>query len=234
MISIKRKVSFLIALIMILLGIPVETFAIKFGGIETIGPCEIPDNFDFQASDICTGHDNFLQASVTKSGRFALYTKYTDIKENPDLVYKLAFVDIYNEEGVFQQELSFNTEQDLAIELTEETLNIYFYDSVFSYDFSSKVLSGYSIPPEAAINNGLYASLRKSEFDCGGWHYTCKKALHGYTSFFRENQQQREVLVSFSGTGITLWNTAIPALSIGIAGFVVCFIISRKRKANRA
>lgn len=228
-----RKTKIILSMLALLLvGLPTIVSAQSFGGIKTTGTYDIPENFNFTVSDTCTGHDNFLQVSVLESGRFALYTKYTDIKMNPDLVYKWTFVDIYDENGIFQEELSFYTEQDLAIELTEESLNIYFFDSVLSYDFFRKVLSGYSIPAGEAIQSGLYASLRESEFDRGGWHYICKRALHGYTALTRENQQQKQVLVSFSGTGVTLMNTAFPALMIGIVGFLLYFLILKKHKKS--
>lgn len=190
----------------------------------------IPEDFMFSVSNSCSQHDYFDQVSADEDGTFAVLSRYTNIKEKPDLVFRLCYVDVYSPSGEFMLELSFFTEQDLAVELNDSLVNLYFYDRTISYDIATKALSGRFIEPGASIEDGTFSRLRKTSFSVGQWEYRCKKGFHGYTQLSRTDGITSEVLISSPGSGFTLWNTLLPAVILG-AGLLVMnrFLIKAKK-----
>ena len=100
--------------------------ATEIGGIQTTGTCVVPEGFSIQSSEMCTEHDFFYQAAARDDGWYSIYYRNTDMRmeEGVNLVY----IDIFNSDCEFQQELSFVTPHDFTMELTDCSVNLYFYN----------------------------------------------------------------------------------------------------------
>lgn len=196
-------------------------FASTFHGIETTGTCPIPADFQFTSSTVCSEHLYFEQVSARDDGWFAVYYRYSE-----DTGFRTAYIDIFDADGTFVRELSFQTKQDFAMELTDEGLLLYFYSFVISYDWDTEQLSGYTIPESSAIDNGVFSDLKQSKFESGGWTYRCRRKLYGYTQLTRENAAGKQELLSLPGNGMNVWNLFILPV---ILGFVALFIKKRCR-----
>ena len=195
------------------------------------GIYESLQGFDFQVRDTCSGHPFFMQVSARDDGWFAVYYRYADNPSASAEDPSTAYIDVFNAEGVFQYELSFRTERDLAMELTETGVNLYFYNYVIIYDCATGGIKGYRFPDGYAMENGIYTKLRQSKFKAGEWNYHCVKAMHGYTKLIRENADEKQELLSLPGSGVTLWNTVVPAIVLGIS---IIFIKNKRRESKAA
>lgn len=208
----------------------VNASALEFGGIPVLQELELPDDLDFSVSDTCSDHMFFMQASAREDGYFLIYSRHTDLTGDSNDTFKRVYIDIYDSEGVFLQELSFVSPLDLAVEITEESVNMYFYSSVMVYDLETQELTCYAISDGAAVNGGLYQTLREDEFVCGDWQYRCIKSFDGYTQLVRSNNDQEQVLVKMPGTGNSFFNTFFPGIIAGVLllAVSVIFLINKK------
>lgn len=187
------------------------------------------ENFSFSVADICSEHDCFYQASADADGHFIIVSRYNNIKENSDLVYRLCYIDVYSAQGQFLQELSFYTDLDFAAEIKQSQIYLYFSDRIITYDLSTKELDAVYIEPGLSIQNGAIGNLRQSQFQSGKWQYSCKKGFHGYTQLTRTDGENRQILVSYGGTGFSLWNTLIPAVLFAAGIFLLKYHAKRKK-----
>ncbi len=202
---------------------------LEFGGISALEEIDLPEDLNFQVHSVCTKHTYFMQATAREDGCFAIYSRSGETYEPSTTDFKRVFIDVYDPNGTFLQELSFTTPLDLAVELTAETLNIYFYVSVLTYDLETQELRHYSIQDGAAVNGGVYKRLREKEFVSGDWTYTCKKTFDGYTQLTRSNSTQTQILVQMPGTGNAWWNIFLPGVLICIVCVVIIAFYHRKR-----
>ena len=188
------------------------------------------ENFNFSVSDTCSSHECFYQVSAIDDGSFLLVSRYTNIKANRDLVYKLCYIDIYSPDGLFLTELSFYTDQDFVAELTDCSVEMYFYDRIITYNLDSQELHARLIQPGESIESGIYEKLQQTSFSIGEWNYLCKKGFHGLIQLIRTHKNGNELVLSFPGTGFSEWNTLIPALTFGAALFLLYCFIKKKRQ----
>ena len=206
----------------------VSVLGVELNPSEAAEPSDVSDRLDITVSDICTGHEYFYQISATEQGSFIVVSRYTDIKEDRDLVYKQHYMDVYSPEGVFLAELSFCTEQDFAAELTNDAVILYFYDYIIVYDYFTGKLHSYPTSPGESIENGTYERLKKTDFELGGWRYHCKKGFHGYSQLTRTNGSMTQT-ISFDGNQLLLRNTILPGvLSAGVILAIFVFIKRKK------
>lgn len=226
-----RKTAMLAIVLCLISGLPIHGAAKEYHGLQgTVG--NLPADFHVVDSDQCSGHENFLQVSAREDGAFAILTCNTNWNETPELVFKRYYVDIYDPSGNFIQELAFTCGFDTAIEYTEKELIIYFYYNVLTYDLEAKTFQYYALSDGDFSSGRLFSSLRASTFECGDWKYQCKKAFFGYTALTRTNGSQKQILVSYTGTPITVTNTIIRPV------IVILFILSvrmlyRRHKAKK-
>lgn len=200
--------------------------------IPVIEEIDLPQDLNFSVSDICSGHAYFMQAAANETGYFAIYSRHIDPDDYAKVDFKKVYIDIYRPDGGFLQELSFTTSLDLAVELKDKTVNIYFYGSVLVYDFTTKEVSHYAIPEGAAVNGSMYKQLRSREFTAGDWVYTCKKGFDGYVKLARSDGSQVQVLVEMPGAS-DLWGKVIlPGGAIGIISMII-IVCQFKRKQCR-
>lgn len=191
------------------------------------------EDFSFSVSDTCINHDCFYQISAESDGSFIVVTRYTNIKEIQEMVYRLCYIDVYSASGQFVQELSFYTEQDFAAELQQSKIHLYFYDRVITYDLRSETLDAVFTEPGLFNENGTFAKLRQASFQSGKWQYHCKKGFHGYTKLTRTDGINRETLISYSGTGFTIWNTLVPATVLGLGLFLFAHQQRKRRLGSK-
>lgn len=180
-----------------------------------------------------TEHEYFTQAAANAAGQFILVARYTNIRENQDLVFRMHYIDIFDSDGSFVQELSFLTEASFVAGITETHINLYFYDCVVSYELATQIVHYQAVLPGEFIENGTFKDLQSSSFSVGEWEYRCKKGFHGYTQLTRESGSGVEILASFPGNGYTIWNT-LGAAALGALLILAIVICIKKRKQASA
>ena len=171
-----------------------------------------------------------MQATAREDGCFAVYARQVDMDNRYGTDFEKVYIDLYDSDGDFLQEISFTTPFDLAVELTKETVNIYFYKSILVYNLETQELLNYSISDGAAVNGGVYKNLRKKEFVSGEWTYICKKTSGEYTELIRSNDDQLEVLVELSGSGVSFWNVYFPGVAIAVTGILFKELLKKRKK----
>lgn len=191
------------------------------------------ESIAFCDTDNCSGHVYFEQFSVNRNQWFAVYYRYTEAGKESRSAFGRAYIDIYNAEGVFQKEISFDTTQEIAIEMTDSELLVYFQSHVMAYTWKDNMICGYQIADYESVRADIFDNLRKAELTVGEWTYTSKAALHGYTELTRENGNTMQTLVALSGTGFTIWNTMFPGLLIGVATITITIAISFSKFAKQ-
>ena len=210
-----KKSICLFAILLVLSYIRVvDVLAIENDSIPILEEIELPDDLNFSVSDTRLDHIYFEQVTAREDGSFAVYSCYHDPKNYVKGTFERKYIDIYDTDGNFLQELFFTTSQPIAAELTDETLNIYTYISVLVYDLETQELHHYSIP-EGAMMDSLYFELREEDFVSGEWTYHCEKDFDGYTKLVRNNGEQEQVLVEMPGTGNNFWNLIFPGIALG-------------------
>lgn len=224
----KRLFLSFIAIMLVFLSCPLQVSATETGDIPILKEINLPEDISFSVNNTCSEHLYFMQATAREDGWFAVSSLHIDSNTPSKDNFHKVYIDIYDACGRFQQELEFNTPLSFTIEITEETLNIYFYTSMLVYDFETESLSNYSIPGGSVMDYGLYETLHKDEFTCGQWQYKCVKSFNGYEKLIRSNEDKEQVLVSMPGYTSTFLNTFIPGSFIAIL-FIALVIIVRKK-----
>jgi len=221
-----KKSLFFVFLATIIHFFPVA-MAVNIPVIEEI---DVPANLDFEVHSIQGEYAYFMQATARTDGAFAVYGRHWGADGNVDL--EVVYIDLYDKDGNFLQELTFRTPFNIAVELTDTSVNIYFYASLLCYDLETQSLHNYSIPENFAENEGIYERLRAAEFSAGNWKYICKKSFDGYTALTRSNEQQTQTLVQMEGTGNSFWNVFFPGLAIGTLGTIILVRSQKKKKTK--
>lgn len=220
----KRIVNGIVScaiLLLIFTGIPFDGYAEEMNGIEITGIYEIPDRFKIEEKDSCSGHDFFYQVSAREDGSFAVCCRQANHASADSGTLSTVYIDLYGPNGEFQKELIFYSPDDFAMDLSGMSLDLYYYNHIISYHLGDGELSGYQTADQAAIDSGIDKELRATDFVCGGWRYKCKRAFHGYTELIRENQDEKQILISLPGSGYSVSNTVLPAIIIGVGLLVV-------------
>ncbi len=215
------KISvFLLFAISMLLSNLISVSALEFGGISVLKEIDVPKNLNFTVRDTCAKYDHFMQATAREDGCFAVYARQVDTGDRYIVDFEKVYIDIYNSEGDFYQELCFTTSQDLAVELTQETVNIYFYNSILVYNLETQKIHNYAIPDGEAVDGEVYKNLRKEEFISGDWNYSCKKSFGEYTQLIRQNEDNIQIPVQLEGTENNFAKAFFPSLGIAFLGFL--------------
>lgn len=206
---------------------PFLAAALEVESIPIVEEIDLPEDLNFTVNNICSGHAYFMQATADKTGRFAVYTRLYSPSEDG---FRKVFIDIYDVDGSFLQELTFETPLDVAVEIAEEVVNIYFYKSILVYDFETQDVHHYAIPDGVAVDGGIYQKLRSKEFVIGNWKYICTKAFDGYTKLTRSDGNHVQVLVEMPGTGNSFGNLFLPSIVVGIIGIAIISRLYKKKQ----
>ena len=134
-----KKIVFILIIILVLVQ-PLCASAVENVSLAVLGEIELPSDLNFSVNDTCTGHAHFQQATANEKGMFAVYAWHHNPNDYKDFSMAKAYIDIYLADGSFYRELAFTSTQDFSVELTEETVNVYFYLSVLVYDLQTQEL----------------------------------------------------------------------------------------------
>lgn len=228
-----RKISFVLPFILLLFISVPHAFcsAVDANTIQILEEISLPQDLNFTINKTCSGHAYFMQAAADENGCFAVYSRHINPDDHSEFNLKRVYIDIYQPDGSFLQELSFITSLDFAFEFKNSIISIYFYNSVLFYNLITQELSHYSIPDGSAVNGGLYEQLRSKTFTVGNWTYRYKKGFNGYVKLIRSNNQQEQILVEMPGSGNLLRKVIIPGGAVGILTTVI-IVWQIKRKHN--
>lgn len=195
---------------------------------------EIPkDSIGFSSTNECTGHSYFEQFSVNQNQWVAVYYRYSKSNEKNTGAFSKVYIDLYNAEGSLEKEISFDSSQEIAIELTENAVLIFFQTHVMAYTWEDDAICGYQIAGYDSIRGDIFSELRKTEVTVGEWTYQSKRELHGYTTLTRENGSSKQTLIALPGTGFTTQRAVLTPLLIGAAAIAIAVVIAHIRSANR-
>lgn len=229
----KKIVCLILTILLLFYAHTVEVFALEFGNIPVLEEIDLPDDLNFSVSDTRLDHIYFEQVTAREDGSFAVYSCYHDPKNYVKGTFERKYIDIYDADGNFLQELFFTTSQPITAELTDETLNIYTYISVLVYDLETQELHNYATPEGAVAESGLMTALRAEEFVSGEWTYHCEEDFDGYTKLVRSNGEEEQVLVEMPGTGNSFWNLVFPGIALGFLLLVLKRVL-KKAKSKKS
>ena len=194
---------------------------------------EIPkENIGFSDTDDCTGHVYFEQFSVNQNQWVAVYYRYSEANEEDAGAFSRVYIDVYNAEGSLEKEISFDTSQEIAIELTENAVLIYFHTHVMAYTWEDNAICGYQITDYDSVRQDIFNELRKTTRSVGEWTYTSKKELQGYTKLTRENGEITQTILELPGSRFNVWNTVLPGVLCGIV-MLAAVIVKRARSSAK-
>ena len=185
-------------------------------GVEILEETYLPHELNFKIQSECTGHSFFNQATVQEDGAFAVHT-FGVVDDKSWTNFEYNFIDIYDSSGNFLKEMTFESKENVAIELVDSTLNIYFYSSVVCYDLKTEDLHYYIVSDGAALDNGVIERLRAEKFKVGKWTYYYKECFEGYTKLLRTDGEIVETILERPGRDKTNLYTGTV---IGVSGFL--------------
>jgi len=113
------------------------------------------ESIRFSDTNTCSGHVYFEQYSVNLNQWFAVYYRYSETNGEDTSVFGRAYIDIYNAAGVLEKEISFDTDQEIAIELLEDVVLIYFHTHVIAYTWKDNAICGYKIANYDAVREDI-------------------------------------------------------------------------------
>lgn len=197
------------------------------------------ESIGFSDTNTCSGHVYFEQYSVNQNQWFAVYYRYSETNGENTSVFGRAYIDIYNAAGALVKEISFDTTQEIAIEMVEDAVLVYFHTHVMAYTWEDNAICGYEMANYDSVREDIFSNLRRAEIIVGEWTYQSEKALHGYTSLTRNNGSTKQTLVELSGTKFTFQNTVLPGLLVGVVIIIVAVVkrsstIKKRRGDNTA
>lgn len=232
----KRKLVFAPLLVCVLLAVLASLVAV---------PCMAADydfsysyeiekeSIGFSDANACSGHVYFDQFSVNQNQWVAVCYRFSETDDKTGGSFSRVYIDIYDAEGDFFKEISFDTSQEIAIELTENAVLVFFHTHVMAYTWEDNGICGYQMADYDSLRGGIFSDLRKAERTVGEWTYRAKKALHGYTKLVRQSGSTEQVLVELPGTKFNVQNTMLPAVLIGAAAIALTVAYSSATKRRK-
>lgn len=212
--------------------LPIPIMATSFHGIEILGEYQLPEELSIHFSDVCSGHSSFKQATAREDGWFAVCSLHTNT-DSREQIYSLHYVDIYDNNGDFVGELSFSTDLDNAVELTDDSLIIYFQTFIVSYNLQSGEILSYSIPHRATVENGLLFELESDNFASGEWTYRSTGGWVNYTKLTRANDFESQVLLDYSSNDYISWFHVLRFVIILIITLTASLIFNNSKVKKR-
>lgn len=199
--------------------------------VSSLEAIELPWELNFTVSDSCSGHVFFMQAAANDVGYFAIMSLHQNLDDLSDVDFKKVYIDIYQPDGTFLQELSFTTTQAVTLALEENAVELYFYRSVLVYDLITQELHHYAVPEDVIVNGGIPKPSSGREFTAGEWKYTCKKGYLGYVQLSRTDGTQKQILIEMPGNRHIFWEVILPG-SLGAGLILILFMNYQKKRAQ--
>ncbi len=217
--------------ILISFALPIEVSAQEYCGYQ-VTEIPIPEEYQLIVSSVCSIHQNFQSVATNQEGFAAIYSRNTKV-DQPEQFDNIKYIDLFNTDGDFIEEIQFCTSLPVEIELTEDTLMIYFHINILTYDLKERSFHYYALPSGVNLAADFLPAIRNKSLDVGDWRYSLEKELDGYKTVSRINivTGENKTLMSCAGSERTPVNTiAIPAvISILI---LIWGINCRKNKKN--
>ena len=234
MVENRKKFKILIMVMLLFYCFSIFAWAINVSEVnnEVLQESVLPNDLNFAVSDTCSHHKFFRQATARQDGTFATCTVGVYV-DNLRSDTNKKFIDIYNSNGEFIEELSFETSSDLAIELTEQTLNIYLYSERLCYDLESKKVSYYLTAHYEAYNSGYVETLRRDKFTVGEWTYSYKSTILGHTQLIRSNGSEKQTLLEMQGSKLTDAKYVVVDILFFVLFFVLIKFVCKKYKRQQ-
>ena len=201
-----------LALTCLLFLLPINAYAADRFRVPVLELVDMPADFNEQINDSCSGHSDFMQVSAQDDGAFVVYSR--SMKDSKKPTFQQVFIDVYDPEGVFVKEISFMSPQDLAVEMVDDRVVVYFYSNVYVYDLREEETYYYSSSGDHDEQYGLFSILREQPFKAGEWTYSCSKSIFDdyYTTLVRTNGENEQILVSLDGDADDLKARILPVL----------------------
>lgn len=191
---------------------------------QEITEYDVAEKYNISIRDTCAGHTSFSYVTFNEDGWFAIFCSASEKEADGTDPGAYLYIDIYDEKGVFQKEISFEYRSGFACELTGQILQMYFYNDMVCCDLRTGAIQGYHIPESYAEKKGSVFEIREITFEMDGWQYKCGRGLMGYTSITRTKGNQTETLLKLSGnvpgTNLPFWalmiRSGVGALAVGV------------------
>lgn len=217
--------------ILISFALPIEVSAQEYCGYQ-VTEIPVPEEYQLIVSSVCSTHQNFQSIATNQEGFAAIYSRNTKI-DQPEQFDNIKYIDLFNADGDFVEEIQFSTSLPVEIELTEDTLNIYFHINILTYNLKERSFHYYALPSGVNLATDFLPAVRNKSLDVGSWSYSLEKELDGYKSVSRTNivTGVEQTLMSCVGSKRTPLNTiVIPA----VVSILILFwgINCRKNKKN--
>ena len=192
---------------------------------------ELPRELNYTVSNSCSGHLFFMQAAANEVGYFAIMSLHQNPDDLSDVDFQKFYIDIYQPDGTFLQELSFTTTQAVTLTLEENVVKLYFYSSAMEYDLVTQELHYYAVPEDVIVNGGIPKPSSGRKFIAGEWKYTCKKGYLGYVQLSRTDGTQKQILIEMPGNRHIFREVILPgSLSAGL--ILILFMNYQKKRAK--
>ena len=232
------RILVIIVVILITLFHGMNVSAETASSFAVITEYDVAEKYNISIHDACAGHTSFTYVTFNEEGWFAIFCSASEKESAGTDPAASLYIDIYNEEGVFQKEISFEYRSGFACELTGQVLQMYFYNDMICCDLQTGAIQGYHISENYAEQKGSVFEIRKITFEMDGWQYKCGRSLLGYTSIIRTKGNQTETLLKLSGnvpgSNLSFWafmiRSGVGALA---AGFLIKYLW-KKLRANRS
>ena len=236
----KMMRAFLItALILTVLLSGMDVSADTAENFQEITEYDVAEKYNISIRDTCAGHTSFTYVTFNEDGWFAIFCSASEKEADGTDPGAYLYIDIYDEKGVFQKEISFEYRSGFACELTGQILQMYFYNDMVCCDLRTGAIQGYHIPENYAEKKGSVFEIREITFEMDGWQYKCGRGMMGYTSITRTKGNQTETLLKLSGnvpgTNLPFWALMIRSGAGALAaGFLIRYLWKklRAKKSN--
>lgn len=171
--------------ILISFTLPFEVSALEYCGYQ-VTEIPVPEEYQLLVSSICSTHQNIQSVATNQEGFAAIYSRNTAVNQ-PEQVDCSKYIDLFNADGDFVEEIQFNTSLPVEIELTEDTLIIYFHINLLTYNLKERSFHYYALPSGVNLATDFLPVIRNKSLDVGEWSYSMEKELDGYKSVSRIN-----------------------------------------------
>lgn len=227
-----NKLSCLFVVSLLIIIFQPMCFALETANNLFLEEIDLPQGLNFTTSESCSGHAYFMQAAANDNGQFVIYSRHVNPNDPSAVDFEKVYIDVYNSDGSFFQEISFMTPLDLAVEYKTHVINIYFYSSALVYELTTQELHHYAIADGEATNGDIYKQLRNKNFSAGSWEYSYKKGFNGYVKLLRSNGEQEHLLVEMPGTSKYSLKVVVPGIIVGLIGATLVMTRSKRRQSH--
>lgn len=217
----KKVIHILIALIVLVFFSTVVGHASSFSDISLGEEISLPDDLALSIESTCSTHPYFMQVSARADGVFVVYSRCTTTKKEPGNIFKRVYLDLYDNDGDFLKEISFDSPFEFDIELSDQSINMYFRTYVLVFDLKSETMKCYSVHGDIDQLTTPFNQFGDVKFSSGNWDYHCVKSVDGFTKLTRSNNDTTQLLVEMPGTGMKLWKLIIlPIILALVLGYI--------------